>query len=190
MQSGMLCKETNCQREKPVRILILISVLVWLVQLPVRASQSVTLNWDSQGGAAVVGYKIYYGTTSHNYTQMLVVSNITSTTISELACNTTYYFVATAFDDNGNESDFSNETSFVATSETMTVAATMTSTTISSGQFGFTVSGVLGRTYVVQASTDLVNWDSVQTNTSPFTFTDLNTASYSHRFYRTFTATP
>ena len=47
-----------------------------------------------------------------------------------------------------------------------------------------------GATCVVEASTDLVNWIAIQTNTAPFTFVDPNTASYSKRFYRTFTPTP
>ena len=40
--------------------------------------------------------------------------------------------------------------------------------------------------YVVQASTDLVNWVSIQTNTSPFTFVDTNASKFSRRFYRTY----
>ena len=40
--------------------------------------------------------------------------------------------------------------------------------------------------YAVQASTNLVNWVSVQTNTAPFTFVDTNIAAYSKRFYRAY----
>lgn len=57
------------------------------------------------------------------------------------------------------------------------------------GQCSFNVSGTSGLQYVVQASTDLVNWVSLQTNTAPFSFTDANAGSFSQRFYRTFALT-
>ncbi len=44
--------------------------------------------------------------------------------------------------------------------------------------------GISGYSFVIQSSTDLVNWVSLQTNSSPFTFTDTNAASYPRRFYR------
>lgn len=186
----MLLRAVYSQQKKFVRGLFLISALVWWFQLPALASQSVSLTWEPQGSANIVGYKIYYGTASHTYHQVLVVGNVTSATIAGLDEGTTYYFAATAVDSAGNESDFSNETAVIVPAATAPGAATMTAVSLSSGQFGFAVSGVLGRTYVVQASTDLVNWIAVQTNTAPFTFVDPDTASYSRRFYRTFTTTP
>jgi hypothetical protein len=50
--------------------------------------------------------------------------------------------------------------------------------------FSFTVAGVPGYNYAVQASTNLIDWVSLLTNTSPFTFTDTNTASFQQQFYR------
>ncbi len=52
------------------------------------------------------------------------------------------------------------------------------------GQFRFTVSGVSGNQYVVEASTDLVQWTPVQTNTAPFDLLDANAGAYTRRFYR------
>ena len=52
------------------------------------------------------------------------------------------------------------------------------------GQFGFTVSGDSGNQYVVEASTDLIHWTPVQTNTSPFTLVDTNAGALPQRFYR------
>jgi hypothetical protein len=54
------------------------------------------------------------------------------------------------------------------------------------GQFAMTVNGVAGNKYVVQASTNMVNWDSVLTNTSPFKFVDTNASKFNQRFYRSF----
>lgn len=46
------------------------------------------------------------------------------------------------------------------------------------------VAGVPGYDYVIQASTNLLNWISLQTNSSPFTFVDTHASQYPHRFYR------
>ncbi len=68
--------------------------------------------------------------------------------------------------------------------------ATLTSAASSGGQFSFTVAGLTGRLYVVQASTNLIDWDSVQTNTAPFVFTDTAASSFNQRFYRTYSLAP
>jgi hypothetical protein len=54
------------------------------------------------------------------------------------------------------------------------------------GTFMVTVggTGIPGYNFVIESSTDLVNWVSLQTNSSPFTFTDTSAASYPRRFYR------
>jgi len=49
-------------------------------------------------------------------------------------------------------------------------------------QIQFTVTGAVGNNYAVDASTNLLNWISILTNQSPFTFTDTNTLP--QRFYR------
>jgi hypothetical protein len=58
------------------------------------------------------------------------------------------------------------------------------------GQFTFTVSGAPGYQYIVQASTDLVNWTSMETNTAPFDFVDKNASRFNQRFYRTVYVSP
>ncbi len=68
--------------------------------------------------------------------------------------------------------------------------ATVTSAACSGGQFSFTVSGTPGQMYVVQASTNLLDWVSVLSNTAPFVFVDLNTAGFNQRFYRAFSFSP
>jgi hypothetical protein len=65
-------------------------------------------------------------------------------------------------------------------------AATLSAATSAAGQFSFQVTGVVGGKYVVQASSDLAHWTSVETNTAPFIFQDKNASEYSHRFYRTY----
>jgi hypothetical protein len=55
------------------------------------------------------------------------------------------------------------------------------------GNFQFGLQGLEGQTYVVQTSTNLVNWTSVYTNNGSFIFTDLSTTNYGRRFYRVMT---
>jgi len=52
------------------------------------------------------------------------------------------------------------------------------------GQYALSVEGTAGLKYVVQASTNLVDWVPVQTNTAPFTFVDVNAGKYRQRYYR------
>lgn len=75
-------------------------------------AQSVVLTWSPSMDPAVAGYKIYSGTVSHTYTNVVVVGNVTNTTIFGLTYGNTYYFAATTYDDAGNESEFSNEAIF------------------------------------------------------------------------------
>ncbi|MHB8524377.1 MAG: immunoglobulin domain-containing protein, partial [Limisphaerales bacterium] len=56
-----------------------------------------------------------------------------------------------------------------------------------SGFFQIKLFGTTGSSYVLQASTDLLNWASVLTGTvaqTSLTFTDTNSVSFEHRFYR------
>jgi len=70
-----------------------------------------TLSWDGVA-APISGYRIYYGTAPGTYSQLfglgLDVGNVTTHTVTGLNSGTRYYFVATAFDTNG-ESAPSNE---------------------------------------------------------------------------------
>lgn len=65
---------------------------------------------------------------------------------------------------------------------TVLTAPTVGSASFSGGKFNFTVSSA-GPPTVIQASTNLINWVNVYTNTPPFTFTD-TVSSLPYRFYR------
>ena len=67
----------------------------------------------------------------------------------------------------------------------MSAAPTMNAILFSGGhQFQFDVTGVPRFNYAVQASTNLTDWESLVTNTSPFTFMDTNAPNFSKRFFR------
>jgi Fibronectin type III domain/Immunoglobulin domain len=65
-----------------------------------------------------------------------------------------------------------------------TTAATLGSAVRSNDGFGLTVNGVPGYKYAVQASTNMVDWVSLETNTAPFYFVDSNAGRFHKRFYR------
>ena len=90
-------------------------------------SADVTLAWDPNTEPDLAGYEIYYGTFSGDYSLAvqdyadqgsspvtvpigdLGDPNNPAYTLTGLDDNETYYFVATAYDDQGFESDYSNE---------------------------------------------------------------------------------
>lgn len=83
----------------------------------IEYSGSVSLSWyaptrneDGTQLTDLSGYKIYYGTSSNNYTHHIDTGNVTAVTISNLAPGM-YYFALAAYDQSGNESDYSREIS-------------------------------------------------------------------------------
>jgi hypothetical protein len=175
--------------------LVLSSALMLIFQLPVLADESVTLAWNPSISLDVAGYKIYYGTVSRVYSNVVDAGNTDTVTISGLVPGTTYYFAATTVDVLGNESGFSNEARYTmpVTPAALTMPATQTSLTLSTNtgvRFSFAVSGDAGQSYVIEASTNLLDWDLLQTNVAPFLFTDMNAAGFAQRYYRAFYLPP
>jgi len=64
------------------------------------------------------------------------------------------------------------------------VSPALTSPVNGPGGFSFTVNNTAGSAYVIVASTNLVNWVAIGTNTAPFTFTDTHSSQFSKRFYK------
>jgi hypothetical protein len=76
------------------------------------AASTLTLAWDPSAGPNIAGYRLYYGPSSGNYTNVVAVGNATSVTLSNLVSGATYYIAATAYDTANLESDFSNEVNY------------------------------------------------------------------------------
>jgi len=92
---------------------VLVLLLGILFVTPISGfAASVTLAWDPSPDPQVVGYRVYYGVATGNYTNSAPVGMVTTATLTGLVVGTKYYFAATAFDTNGVESIFSNETSY------------------------------------------------------------------------------
>lgn len=85
------------------------------VSLPFSATASVSakLAWMASSDPNVAGYNIYYGAASQKYTNSITVGTVTNAVIGNLLDGVTYFFAATAYDNLGNQSEFSNEAAFV-----------------------------------------------------------------------------
>lgn len=78
------------------------------------ANQSVSLTWDASPDLTVTGYVIYRGTNTGNYFVRTDVGAVTNYLAPGLIPGTVYYFVATARNNDGLESDYSNEVAYGA----------------------------------------------------------------------------
>jgi hypothetical protein len=67
-------------------------------------------NTDGTPLTDLAGHKIYYGTSSGNYTSVIDVGNVTTYTVTNLSPGA-YYFAVTSYDTSGIESTYSNEAS-------------------------------------------------------------------------------
>jgi Fibronectin type III domain len=181
MRKTFIVMQKRFSNLKHTRLMVLwLSGVLAAAALPAGATQNVALAWNPSTNPNVAGYNIYYSTVSGHFTNMVSVGDVTNATVSGLLDGTTYYFAAKARSASGVESDFSNETSYAVPS----AAASLKSAVRSRGQFSFTINGVPRYRYVVQASTNMVNWVSVATNTAPFQFVDPNAGQFKQRFYR------
>jgi hypothetical protein len=71
---------------------------------------TVTIAWDANNESDLAGYRVHYGTQSNgNYDDLVDVGNVTSYQVINLDAGKTYFFVVTAYDNSGNESNFSSQ---------------------------------------------------------------------------------
>ena len=79
---------------------------------PVTRTVDIGLEWKHSPDTNVVGYRIYYGAFSGNYTNSIQVEKTNRATVKCERKIGDIYFAATAFNDLGVESDFSNEVKY------------------------------------------------------------------------------
>lgn len=92
-----------------VSLISLAVVILSFVLVGLAHAGNVTLAWDPNTGQNLAGYKLYYGTSSRNYTVSVNVGNATKYTLVNLTDGMLYYFAVTAYDAYGHESDYSAE---------------------------------------------------------------------------------
>lgn len=149
----------------------------------VSGQYSLTLNWQRSSSPGIAGYRVYYGTASQNYPNVIELADVATYTVTGLTGGVTYYFALTAFDTNGTESVFSNEYIFTPGLSNVQLRAG------TNGQFVLTLSGLINRSYDILATQDFSAWTVIGTVTldagGSLDFTDTNAASFPQRYYRT-----
>ena len=87
--------------------------LVLLIVLGLQAGPIVSLAWDPSPDADVNKYRLYWGPSSGVYNGSKDLGNVTNTIFDQLQPATRYFFVVTAFNEAGAESDPSNELDYL-----------------------------------------------------------------------------
>jgi len=100
---------------------VYIPIIAWTFILLFAAAAvagNVSLSWgppltneDGTTLTDLAGYKIYYGTSSGDYTYSIDAGNVETYQVNVLQERLTYYFTVSAYDTSGNESMYSNEVS-------------------------------------------------------------------------------
>lgn len=114
--------------------ILFVSVALMLFANRAWSDESVGLGWDPSPDTNVVGYLVYYGNASGDYTSRIDVDTNTLVTITQLQPGLTYYFTVSAHDASGNESVLSNEASFTVPSGDPPILASIANQTISFSQ--------------------------------------------------------
>jgi uncharacterized repeat protein (TIGR01451 family) len=78
-----------------------------------------------------------------------------------------------------SEDTFAQSVNFLAAAPTSSLAMVASTNGLS-----LQISSAAGCSFVIQASTNLMDWISIGTNVAPFSFTDSDAAGFTARFYR------
>jgi len=140
---------------------LMLSITALLADLSTVFAANVALQWDAVAVSGVAGYKVYYSTDSAvapftgndaaEGASPVDVQNQTTTILTGLDPNKSYYFAVTAYDAAGNESDYSNIASVID--------LTPPTVSINSPTSAASVSGTVA---VVAAATDNVGVTKVE----------------------------
>jgi fibronectin type 3 domain-containing protein len=161
------------------RCLLRACVVSFLLAISVVASHAaeVRLEWDRVNDGSVVGYRVYYGTASRNYTTSIDAKNVTTYPVTGLQDGTTYRFAATVYNQDRMESGFSNEVTYTTPPGTITgnpnPVPTLTSispSTINAGEAGGTLT-VTGTNFI---SGSVVRWNGSNRTATYVSATQLN----------------
>lgn len=135
--------------------------------------QSVTLAWDAVEEPGVQGYVVHVGTRTGEYTRNVEVGSVLSFSLDGLEYGTTYYLSVSAIGANGERSDYSPELILdvslppVPPSAAMASVGNETGTTTMMLQWSYPKSALNSYPeFIIESSTDLVNWTPAATVTS------------------------
>jgi Fibronectin type III domain len=166
--------------------LVALIVALFAISATAQAGQSFALSWNPSPDPTVVGYVVYYGTSSGNYTTRVDVGTNTSFTVTNLQPGVTYYFTVTDYNALGVESPPPGELSLLVPGILRLQANALP------GMMLITFPVMPSHWYEVQASSDLKTWvtigkTAVATTNEWMGCADVQGSALPHRFYRTVT---
>ncbi len=147
-------------------------------------------SWDVFVGSNVTFSAIACGTPDPTYQWRRHGTNLSSVTNIVGATNSDYTMLNVQTNDTGNYSVLASNSLGTATSSIVhlqvypTQKALLDVWNYITNSYRFTVSGITGANYVVEASTNLINWVAIYTNQTTFTNIDNTVTNYPYRFYR------
>ncbi|UCF92201.1 MAG: hypothetical protein JSW39_28710 [Desulfobacterales bacterium] len=105
---------SSCYRQIPKRLLVVCTLALAFIPFLVSGAEAAQVNlaWDPSPSPGVVGYILFYGTSSGNYPSQVDVGDTTTGVVSGLTEGQTYYFAAKAYDTDGIQSVFSEEIAY------------------------------------------------------------------------------
>ncbi len=115
---------------------VLLAIPLFLVAPRIVHALQATLAWSPNQETDLAGYKLYYGSQSHTYTNNIDVGNVTTYTAASLPDGSAYYFALTAYNSEGAESGFSQEVSTASSSATAASAGGAAGAAADSGSGG------------------------------------------------------
>jgi uncharacterized repeat protein (TIGR02543 family) len=115
------------------------AIVLYFLGISNAHSAQVTLAWDPNTEPTLAGYKVHYGTASGSYQTHIDAGLTTTYTVTNLQDGGTYYFAVTAYDSSANQSGYSAEV-FYAASSVCTYAISPTTQSLSSSGGAGTVS--------------------------------------------------
>jgi hypothetical protein len=162
-----------------------LGALLWLAQSSsAHAERSVTLSWNQSPGSAVTGYYVYAHEENAPAPTRLDAGNTNHFVLPNLKEGLRYTFTVTAYNAAGSESAPSGTALVV-----VPVPIEMLSASPTTGLWRIQFPGAPGRSYELQATTDLKTWTTIwqsgPVNTyAPLEFEDPESAVLAQRFYR------
>ncbi|MCI0494766.1 Ig-like domain-containing protein [candidate division KSB1 bacterium] len=98
--------------QKKINVIVTALFIWYLTITSFGFTKDLIVSWSPNSEPDLAGYKVYWGTASRNYTDVVDTKNITNYTVAGLSEGIEYFFAVTAYDTASNESDFSEEVSF------------------------------------------------------------------------------
>jgi hypothetical protein len=161
------------------------------VALASGPTTTITLAWDPSPDPNVVGYRLYQGTVSLDYTTVVDIGNNTTAVVPGLVPGAVYFFAVTAYDANNVESPFSGEIAYTVPASAPPAPGFLAPLSIlwyPGGPIVLIATGPAGHVYDVYASEDFSSWStigSVMVDTNGLLqFTDQDSILLPTRYYR------